>query len=366
MKRILIFLIALWWLQTPCAAADLTTEMAEQLNVAEAQDALPDTVRNMLSDYDWLTGSGLENILETMKETIIQAIAEQFSTAWKPAIQTLVITILCSVLTTFGNGQQLSFPVIIAGCAAIVFLTLSDTTSFFHDSVQAINQLYNFSTALLPCLAGAAAFTGATVSSGVKYTAAALFMNLLLNFCNTFLVPLITLYLICIIGNTVFDQKILGAVSNLIRWLCTRVLTGCVIIFTAYLSVSGLISTAGDTLTARVAKTALSTSLPVVGNIISNTAATLVAGASVLRNCIGVFGMLAVLGIMVVPFASMGIRYLLFKGIGELAEMFPYHHFSALIKGIAGAFGMLIAVLGSGFIMVFMILISFMNLSGGI
>ena len=364
MKIIVTLFVVLYWLQTPCYAVDITEEMSEQLNIEEVQEALPDVVKDMLSGYDWVTGDGTEGVLERIKDMAQNSAMNALNAVWKPAVQTLMIMVLCSMLMAFGNAHHISFPVIIAGSTAIVFLALADTQSFFHDSVQAVEQLYDFSTVLLPCLAGAAAFTGATVSAGVKYTAAALFMNLLLNFCNTFLIPIITLYLICVIGNTVFEQQILSAVSNFIRWLCTSVLTGCVVVFTTYLSVSGLISSAGDALANRIAKTAISTSLPVVGNIISNTASTLVAGASVLRNCIGVLGMLSVLGIMVVPFISMGIRYLLFKGVGELAELFPNHRFSGLIKGIAGAFGMLIAVLGTGFIMIFMTLISFMNMAG--
>ena len=47
----------------------------------------------------------------------------------------------------------------------------------------------------------------------------------------------------------------------------------------------------------KAAKFTISNMVPVVGGVISDTAETLLAGASVLRNAAGVFGMLAVIGI---------------------------------------------------------------------
>ena len=65
------------------------------------------------------------------------------------------------------------------------------------------------------------------------------------------------------------------------------------------------------------------------------------------------------------PFVNLGVRYFIFLAVARLAELFPNRRFADLLDGIAGAYGMLLGVIGSGFIMIFLTLISFMQIVGG-
>lgn len=365
MRVLFAILFAVLLLDYPCQAVDVQQEIYDSLNLDELEKAVPNELDDMMSGFDIFHGEGIDDVFAYLKDLLSTSFQEQAALIWKPAVHTLLITVICSMMLSVLHGDEHRFPITMAGGAGIVFLTLSDTQSFFQNCVVTVQRLYDFSTVLMPCLAGVSIFTGAGFSAGVKYTAAALVMNILLNFCSNFLVPLITIYLLCVIGHTVFQHRILGSISDFIRWGCITILTGSVVLFTTYLSVAGLIASAGDTLTTRLTKSALSTGLPIVGSIISDTASTLVAGASVLRNGIGLFGVFVVLGILVIPFVSMGVRYIAFKAIGKLSELFPNHRFSDLIRGIAGAYGMMMAVMGTGFVMIFLTIVSLMNLIGG-
>lgn len=67
-------------------------------------------------------------------------------------------------------------------------------------------------------------------------------------------------------------------------------------------------------MTVKAAKFTMSSLVPVVGGILSDAAETVLAGAGILKNAVGVFGMLAVLAMCVVPFLQLGIHYLAYKG----------------------------------------------------
>lgn len=162
-----------------------------------------------------------------------------------------------------------------------------------------------------------------------------------------------------------FEQKILKVIADFIRWGCKTILTCATLLFMAYLNIAGLISSSGDLLSQRVAKTVIRGVLPVVGNILSDTASSLLAGAAILRNSIGVFGLLSVIGILIVPLLNLTLRYFLFTAISKLADFFPNRHFSGLIEGIAAAYGMMLGIVGTGFIMIFLTLVSFMQIVGG-
>lgn len=365
MKVFIVVIVMLCSTQLNAHAAMLDEKIANELHTDELVEQVPTNLQDLVSDVNLLSGEGLSAAFAKLKGMFLQSVTNEVSSVFKPASKALLIVILCSVAASIIPGERGELIITLAGGTAIVYLMMGQAQSFFQHSLETIGRLYDFSTVLLPCLAGAAIFSGATISAGTKYTAAVLFMNVLFNFCNTILVPMIAAYLTCATGGCVFQQQILSSVAKFIQKASTTVLTGVVVIFTTYLSVAGLITSAGDNFATQATKTALSTALPVVGRIVSDSAATLVAGAGLVRSCIGAFGLIVILGILITPFVGLGLRYLLFKSVGVIGDLFPQQKLSGLISAIAGAFGLMLAVLGTGFVMMFMSLISFMYLHGG-
>ena len=363
MKIIYLLFVMFFCFPHCCTAYDAESFISEEINLPALIDHLPEPLEAVIRDNIFISGQALSELMTELKLQITEAFSEHLTSAWKPAAQTLMIVLICSVFSILLSEKKYDFPVVLVGSSAIIYVCIADIESYFNYSIRVIQEIYDFSTVLLPCMAGVSVFAGATISAGVKYTVASLFMNILLNFCNTFLVPFVNLYLATVIGYHVFGQRILGAISNFVRWGCLTVLTGFVVVFTSYLSVAGILSASGDLLSARVASTTISNLLPIVGNIISDTASTLVSGASYMRSCIGVIGLISVLFIFAVPLVSVASRYLLFKAVSEISDIYPNHKFSGVIKGISDAYGMLFAIVGSGLIMLFLTLLSFMQLA---
>lgn len=365
MKKMLLVVLFSMILSCPCYAAEQIDLLYPATDISKAKDKLPEEIKDIVESYNIQNGQGIQAAFEKLKGYFIDTISNSFESVWKPIVMVFMVIIFCSILEPLCNTHTRQFPLLLFGCLEIIHLTLSDSEAFFREGIEAVSSLYDFSTVLLPCLAGTSVAAGATLSAGVKYTAAALFMNILLNFSNTFLIPLISIYLIFVVGNTVFQQKMLSVMANFIRWGCKTALTASTVIFIAYLNIAGLISSAGDIFAVRITKNALAGALPVVGSILSDAAASLVAGAAIVRNSVGIFGMLSVVAILVIPFAKLGLRYFVFLAVARMAELFPNQRFSALLDGIAGAYGMLLGVVGSGFVMIFLTLISFMQIVGG-
>ena len=128
--------------------------------------------------------------------------------------------------------------------------------------------------------------------------------------------------------------------------------------FTAYLSISSAIASSTDLVSTKLAKTAISAALPVVGGIISDAASSVVAGAEVIKNTVGVFGLIAVLGICVAPFAVFGINYLVYKASSLIVSAFSVPKLSTLINGIGSVFGLLLGLIGSCGIFIFISIMS--------
>ena len=75
--------------------------------------------------------------------------------------------------------------------------------------------------------------------------------------------------------------------------------------------------------------------------------ATLVASAGILKNAVGVFGMLVVLGMCVVPFLQLGIHYLAYKITAALSATVSGGRVAGLIDQIGGAFGLVLGMTGA-------------------
>ena len=135
--------------------------------------------------------------------------------------------------------------------------------------------------------------------------------------------------------------------AELLKKTVTWALTTALLLFTIYLSAVRIVAGAADGTTVKVAKAAISGAVPVVGGIIAETAETVLAGAGMLKNTIGIFGMLAILAACAYPFLQLGIQYLLYKLSAFLASVIGTPGLCKLIDGLGGAFGLVLGMTGS-------------------
>ena len=76
--------------------------------------------------------------------------------------------------------------------------------------------------------------------------------------------------------------------AELLKTVCTKLLTAALLAFTLYLTVGGIFAGTVDSARVRVTKTAISGMIPVVGGIIAEASETVLAGAGLLKGAIGV------------------------------------------------------------------------------
>lgn len=164
----------------------------------------------------------------------------------------------------------------------------------------------------------------------------------------TLLIPLCYAFVAANVAWAALGNDGLKRIGGLLKWLITILLSVVLLAFVGYLNLSGVISGGADAATVKAAKFTISNMVPVVGGVISDTAETLLAGASVLRNAAGVFGMLAVIGICVVPFLNLGVHYLMYKCTAALAATVSADgRITGLIEALGTAFGLILAMTAS-------------------
>ena len=336
-------------------------EQEEALDTEGVLDALPQKAGEILGEVSLtdteMGDKGFKKILETIKESIFGI----FKNALGSAAKILTVIVLCTAASSAMSEGGIRDMVSLGGTVAVSAIAISDVHSFLGMGMETLLSLSDFSKALLPTMCAAAASAGAFTSASAKYAATALFMDVLITIATNVIMPLISIYLAAVIANAVLLKDSLANISKLLKWVCTTALTLLMLAFTTYLGMTGLISGKADEFATKLTKTALGTALPVVGSIVSDTAETLVAGAGILRNAIGVFGFLAVAAICLTPFLTLGLHYLVYKGTSAFSEALADKRMAELVSDIGAAFGMLLALVGAGGMMLFFSVISSMK-----
>lgn len=357
-RKIAIAIVFAALLTGGASAADVEGELSDALGLDEIKGEAPAQIEEILGDEASISAGGLDSALERLGEYAGEAALGILRAGIKSAALLLTVVILCSIAESVSEGGAVADFVQMGGALAIAAASARDVSAFVGLGAKTLGELSDFSALLLPGLAASATAAGAISSGSAKYMAAALFMSILINAMRTLILPLIYAYITAVIANAAIGNGSLAGVIRLLKWLCTMSMTLLVISFTAYLGITGIISGASDAVAARAVKTTISTLLPVVGGIIADASGTLLTGASLLRNSIGIFGLVGVACVCLVPFLRLGIHYLMYKIVAGLSLSLSGGRLSGLISGLGDAFGMVMALVGSGAIILFFSIIS--------
>ena len=301
-------------------------------------------------DVDLTQGLDLGEVFRTLYQRGVEVLEEAGKEVLRSCLLILVVTIFCALagtMTAGTGGDPMKVPVLTA-VLAIGAIAVGDVDSLLHLGEEAIGQMESLGDILLPTVAMTMAASGSPAAAAAKYGAAILFSDALMALISRVLIPLVYAFGVVNIAWAALGNEGLKNLGKLLKWTVTTALSILLLAFLAYLNFSGVVSGSADAATVKAVKFTISNLVPVVGGVISDTAETLLAGASILRNTAGVFGMLAVLGICLGPFLNLGLHYLAYKVTAALASTVAGDsRVIGLIESIGTAFGMILAMTGA-------------------
>jgi len=190
-------------------------------------------------------------------------------------------------------------------------------------------------------------------------------MDILITVSKNIVMPLIYAYLATALASAILGGNGLKAAALLVKRLAMLTLTAVVLVFTVYLSLTGVIASSADATTIRAVKTVVSSTLPVVGSIVSDAAGSVIGGISILKNSIGVFGLAAVAAVCMAPVIKLAVSYVVYKITAALVSVIADERISKVADTFAGVFAMMMGLVGSMAAMLFISIISMMKVVSG-
>ncbi len=341
MRRIFVLLLILY-LCTACVSAtesiDIDTDSLEDGLSEEAAELMPEIDPKEQGDFWSSVKSVFVNALDRVGSSVREGL--------RLCAVLLCVATLCAVVDL--AAQKYGSAVSIAGALGITVALVGSFQTMVTLAVDTVQSLADYSACLLPVIASAAAMSGSPTAATGLYAGTALFVEILLQLISKLLVPAVLLYLAVATAEAALSGEVLSELREFIGWLISKSLRILLYIFMGFLSVTGVISGTADAAAVKATKAAVSGMIPVVGNIISDASESLLAGASLLKSSVGVFGMIAILATCLLPFLRIGVQYLLLKITSAISGTVAFPNHTKLLKHCSAAMGYLLGMCGAG------------------
>lgn len=261
----------------------------------------------------------IQGLINDLCKRIFQELLQQASLMGK----LLFLAVLCAMLQNLQNSFESSGISALAYGVCFSFLSVIAYRAFYQVleiAMQAIDRMVTFMEALLPLmitlLAGVGALTSATLFSPLML----LVVSAVSIVTKTIVLPLLLIGTALECVNYLTDKYRLNHLTGLFKQSGMIVLGFSMVIFIGVVTIQGVAGSIADGVALRSAKFAVSTFVPVVGKVFSDTVELVMGASLLLKNAVGIFGVLTILSICLMPLVKVFSLVAIMKVTGALIE----------------------------------------------
>lgn len=349
MRKLILLLVLACLLSTSVYAEDLLSQQAEAYGANELEREIPNEVKNLLNETKDDTGTRFIAVLRNLFAAAIKNGESAMEITVKNMLRILCIATLCRIMSCV-DLPHMEIAVSVTGTIGVTLCCVSDLRNLIGLGLSSMNELVSFSGILMPVMAAAAAGSGSVNSAIAIQSIAVFFFHLLIRLCNSVLLPLVYAGLGMSVVDSVLQSNKLKGFRDLINWMIKTGLKYMTYAFSGIVSLSGLVAGTADAAAVKAAKSAISMAVPVVGSMVSGAADTILSNAAWLKSSIGIYGVLALLGIFLFPFIKMGISYLSFRLTTAVCAVVE-SKLSSILEAVSQSMGYLMAMTATGLLM---------------
>lgn len=354
MRGLLALMLALC-LCIPCRAVD----------AGRLQQALPEEAADILQQVSperLDVQGGFSALLQAAKTLLRQGLKNAMQSAFLMTAVCLLLSLLQQFAKSAGTALPAKAPEL-AGATAIVALALQQNGALLEHCRTAIGHLDTFSKVLFGVFAAASAAAGRPASAVATAGAAMLFSQLIITLSRQVFLPAVTLYLLLIYGGILSENGALHQAAAMGKWGINTFFKVFLTAYFTYLSFTGLVTGTADAAAVRTAQS-LSSTVPLVGSVISGASETILAGASLLRAGVGFVGFLGAAAICLAPFLQGVCHMLVFRVLSVFAASFAEGGCKTMLDALSQAYSMLIGILTACCAVQFITIVVSMTVTG--
>lgn len=366
MRRVLLILLLCPLFFADCRAEGISDTLSALGDIGALEEGLTDEER-AISGEARLDGTyDVNGALDRLWSGLLSRLRSALSGELRLGLRLFLLALLCALCACFCENRSVCETIDRVGCCGAVLLVSGGFDGLLDQAGEAVRRLCCYAREILPALFTAASIGGAALSAPARYAAACLAIDVLMSAAQGFILPLIYAYYALSVSASLYPNPVIKTAAGLSKWAAVTAMTALTMGFGAYLSLSGLIAGSADAVAVKTAKTVIARALPVVGGLLSDSAAVLLSAAGLIRSSLGVFALVALSAICLEPFALYALRLLILKAAATACAFFPEARLPGLIGSFGTVFGMLLGLIGCCAAMLFIAVVSGMKaVTGG-
>lgn len=364
--RIILSLVVIILLLYPsvCNAEEISQEeilkiQKDSVNIGKFIEEAKKYTSNIFEDIDYneLLNSAITGNIDNEKlgKGILNIIGKETLSSIQTIASIMVVIIIHSILKSISEGLEnqsiakISYYVQYILIVTLIMNNFSQVISMVKDSV---NDLIAFSNTLIPLLLTLVLTTGNIISANLLQPVLLFMVTFIGNFISNIVIPMVLASTVLGIVSKISDYMQLDKLSKFFKssvvWILGVVLT----LFVSLVSVEGSLSSSVDGITAKTAKAAVSSFVPVVGKILGDAVDTVIGCTSILKNAVGIVGVIVIIGICITPIIKLVLLMTTYYIGSAICEPIADSKIVKLLSEIGDTFRVLLAILCSLAVMV--------------
>ncbi|MFR6021531.1 MAG: stage III sporulation protein AE [Clostridia bacterium] len=359
-KIILIIIIAIIFIPKTVKAEDNTIEtQKETFGINSFIENSKQYTGEFFADADIseILNSAISGKVDNSKiyKKILNILGTEVQTGIKSLLSILAIIIIHSILKSISESLEndsISKLIYYVQYLAIVTIIMSNFSDVINLVKQTSNNLIGFMNTLIPVLVSLMLYTGSITTTSILEPIILFLINFIGNLIQNILIPIILIIASISIISKISDQVQVAKLSKFLKsstlWFLGIILT----IFVGIVSLEGTLASSVDGITAKTAKSIVSSAVPVVGKILGDVVDSVLGCGIILKNAVGFVGVVIIISICIVPILKLSVLTISYKLVASISEVIADAKIVKLLDEMGDIFKILLGILFTIFFMV--------------
>ena len=195
----------------------------------------------------------------------------------------------------------------------IVTIVMSNFSQIITMIKTSTTNMVGFINILISLLTTLMVFTGNLTTTSMLQPVIMFSVNFIGNMIHSVILPVVLVASSLSIVSKISDRVQIDRLSKMFKSGITWFLGIALTIFVAVVSLEGTLSSSVDGITAKTTKAVVSSAIPIVGKILGDAVDSVLGCGIILKNAVGIVGVVVILGICIGPILKLVLAMLTYK-----------------------------------------------------
>lgn len=351
---LIIFFINCFYTSNATNNMEIIESQKDTLNISSFIKEANDYTKDVFSDME--VGEILNSAItgKVENEKIIRNIWKLFGKEIVNSIASIgsiiVIIIVHSIIKSISDGlenksiSQITYYVQYILIVTLIMTSFSEVLQMVKESIQ---NLVGFMNILIPLLITLMVTTGSIASASMLQPILLFIITLIGNFIKDVIIPIVLVSTALGIISKISDRLQIDKLSKFFKSSVVWVLGVVLTLFVGIVSLEGTLSSSVDGITAKTTKAAVSSFIPVVGKILGDAVDTVIGCSSILKNALGIVGVVVIIAICIKPIIKLVILMTMYYLGASLCQPIADTKIIKLLEQMGDTFKLLLGILCS-------------------